>query len=94
MKIITNDMVIKMNTMYSEGKNHKIIASTLNISPYTVKKYINNPKEEIKFKITIFNKPLPDFDTTVFRTKDWGELCVLSIEESEEVRALWEELEF
>ena len=94
MKIITNDMVIKMNTMYSEGKNPKIISNLLNISPYTVKKYINNPKEEIKFKIIIFNKPLPNFDSTIFRTKDWGELCILSTEETEEIRALWEELEF
>ena len=94
MKIITNDIVIKINTMYSEGKNPKIIGNLLNISPYTVKKYINNPKEEIKFKITVFNKPLPSFDSTIFRTKDWGELCVLSIEESEEIRALWEEIEF
>ena len=94
MKIITNDMVIKMNTMYSEGKSHRIIASTLNISPYTVKKYINNPKEETNFKITIFNKPLPKFDTLIFRNKDWGELCLLGSEEEEEIRTLWEELEF
>lgn len=87
-------MVIKMNTMYSEGKNHKIIANTLNISPYTVKKYINNLKEEEPLTKIIFNKPLPEFNSSIFHIEDWGELCVLSIEESEEVRALWEELEF
>lgn len=94
MKIITNDIVIKINTMYSEGKNPKIIGNLLNISPYTVKKYINNPKEENKIKIIVFNKPLPDFDSTIFRTKDWGELCNLLVEETEEIRALWEEIEF
>ena len=94
MKIITNDIIININELYSEGKSIKSIANTLSISPYTVKKYIENPKEEIKFKIIIFNKPLPNFDSTIFRTKDWGELCILSTEETEEIRALWEELEF
>lgn len=94
MKIITNDMIVKMNEMYSEGKTIKSISNTMNISPYTIKKYIDNPKEEIKFNITLFNKPLPDFETTIFRTKDWGELCVLTTEELEEIRKLWEEMEF
>ena len=93
MKIITNDIVIKINTMYSEGKNPKIIGSLLNISPYTVKKYINNPKEENTPKIT-FNKSLPEFNTSIFRDNDWGDLCLLSEKESEEIRALWEEIEF
>lgn len=94
MRVITNDMIVEMNEMYSDGKNYKTIANIMNISPYTVKKYINNPKEEIKFNITLFNKPLPDFETTIFRIKDWGELCVLATEESEEIRKLWEEMEF
>lgn len=93
MKIITNDMVKKMNSMYSEGKSYKTIANMMNISPYTVKKYINNP-EETKIEKNIFNKPLPKFNTTVFRDTDWGELCVLSEEEIEELRKLWEEIEF
>ena len=87
-------MVIKMNTMYSEGKNHRIIASTLNISPYTVKKYINNPKEEKTLNKIVFNKPLPEFDSSIFYIEDWGELCLLSEKETEEIRALWEEIEF
>lgn len=93
MKIITNNMVIKMNAMYSEGKNPKIIGSLLNISPYTVKKYIEELKEENIQKIT-FNKPLPEFNTSIFRDNDWGDLCLLSEKESEEIRALWEEIEF
>lgn len=94
MRVITNDMIVEMNEMYSDDKSYKTIANLMNISPYTVKKYINNPKEENKFNITLFNKPLPDFETTIFRTKDWGELCVLGEEELGEIRKLWEEMEF
>lgn len=94
MKIITNDTIIKINEMYLEGKNIKTIANTLSISPYTVKKNIENLKEENNINIIKFNISLPDFDTTIFRNKDWGELCVLSEIETEEVRKLWREIEF
>lgn len=93
MKIITNDMIIEMNNMYSNGKSIKKIAFDLWISPYTVKKYIKNLKED-KTNITLFNKPLPKFDTKIFRVKNWGDLCVLSEDETEEIRKLWEEIEF
>ena len=94
MRVITNDMVIQMNNMYMEGKNCKVIANEMNISPYTVKKYINNLKEEQKIEKIIFNKPLPSFNTKIFRNTDWGEMCVLNENEIEEIRKLWEEMDF
>ena len=93
MKLVTNNMVIDINEMYLKGKSIKSIANTMNISPYTVKKYIKN-LEENKIEKNIFNRPLPKFNTKIFREKDWGELCLLSEEEMEEVRKLWEEIEF
>ena len=93
MRVITNDMIVSMNEMYSEGKSFKTIANTLNISPYTVKKYINN-SEDNKAEKNIFNKPLPNFNTKIFRNEDWGKLCELSEEEIDEIRKLWEEMEF
>lgn len=94
MRIITNDMIVEMNNMYDSGKSYKAIANNMSISPYTVKKYIKNPKEEIELNKTIYDKSLPEFNNKMFRDKDWGELCVLSEEEIEEVRKLWEEMEF
>lgn len=94
MKIITNDMIVEINNMYSNGKSIKAIANNMSISPYTVKKYIKNLTEEINVEKTTFNKSLPEFDSTVFRDKDWGDLCVLNEEETEEMRKLWEEMEF
>lgn len=94
MKIITNDMIIKINEMYLEGKSIKKIAFDLWISPYTVKKHIKNLKEEINITKTIYNKSLPKFDAKIFRVEDWGELCILDEKEIEEIRNLWEEIEF
>ena len=93
MKVITNGMIVKINNLYRNGKSCKAIANSINISPYTVKKYIKN-LEENKIEKNIFNRPLPKFNTKIFREKDWGELCLLSEEEMEEVRKLWEEIEF
>lgn len=94
MKVITNSMIMEMNEMYSNGKSYKTIANIMNISPYTVKKYINNPKEEDNIEKIIFNKSLPIFNTTIFRNNDWGKLCELTDIEIEEIRKLWEEIEF
>lgn len=94
MKIITNEIVIKINDMYSEGKSIKSIANILSISPYTVKKHIKDLKEETTITKNIYNNPLPKFNTKIFRNKDWGELCLLSETEIEDLRKLWEEMEF
>lgn len=94
MKIITNSMILEMNAMYSNGKNCKIIANKMNISPYTVKKYIKNYNTENIPEKIIFNKSLPKFNSEFFRDKDWGELCILNEIEIEEIRKLWEEMEF
>ena len=94
MKIITNSMIVEMNNMYSKGKSYKTIANNMNISPYTVKKYIKNKKIENIPKQITFNKPLPKFNSKIFQNEDWGKLCVLDENEIQEIRKLWEEMEF
>lgn len=93
MKVITNSIIIKINNLYENGKSCKAIANLMNISPYTVKKYIKDYEEKEPEKI-VYNKTLPNFNTEIFRDKDWGELCVLSETETEEIEKLWEEMEF
>lgn len=93
MKVITNSMIVKINNLYENGKSCKAIANSINISPYTVKKYIKD-YEENKIEKIIYNKTLPNFNTEIFRDKDWGELCVLSETETGEIEKLWEEMEF
>lgn len=93
MKVITNSIIVKINNLYKNGKNCKTIANLMNISPYTVKKYIKDYEKNEPEKI-IYNKTLPNFNTEFFRDKDWGELCVLNETEIEEIEKLWEEMEF
>lgn len=50
--------------------------------------------KKMNLKKIIYNKTLPNFNTEIFRDKDWGELCVLSETETEEIEKLWEEMEF
>ena len=94
MKVITNNMIVEINNMYKDGKSIKAIANNMYISPYTVKKYINNIEENQNNNKIVFNKSLPEFDSAPFRGSDWGKMCVLDKDEIEEIRKLWEEIEF
>lgn len=91
MRIITYEEIQKINELSSQGKDCKFIGKKLGFSPYTISKYVDNFEEKNKNK---FNEMLPDFDTSIFRDKDWGELCVLTDKEIEEIRKLWEEMDF
>ena len=91
MRIITYEEIQKINELSSQGKDCKFIGKKLGFSPYTISKYVDNFEEKNKNK---FNEMLPDFDTSIFHNKDWGELCVLTDKEIEEIRKLWEEMDF
>lgn len=45
MKVITNSIIVKINNLYRNGKSCKAIANSMNISPYTIKKYIKDYEE-------------------------------------------------
>ena len=91
MRIITYEEIEEINKLTSQGKDCKFIGKKLGFSPYTISKYVDNFKEKDKNK---FTEMLPEFDTSIFRDKDWGELCVLTDKEIEEIRKLWEEMDF
>lgn len=94
MKVITNSDIKEINRLYVELKTYAAVARATGFSPATVKKYIIKDYKIIdKEKIIRFDKPLPDFDSTMFRCDDWGPLCLLSEEETREIEQLWEELE-
>ena len=91
MRIITYQEIEEINNLLSQGKDCKFIGKKLGFSPYTISKYVGNFEEKNKIK---FNEPLPEFNPTIFHNKDWGELCVLTDKEIEELRKLWEEMDF
>ena len=91
MRIITYEEIEEIKNLSSQGKDCKFIGKKLGFSPYTISKYVDNFKEKDK---NIFKEMLPDFDSSIFRDRDWGELCILTNEEVEEIKKLWEEMDF
>lgn len=94
MKLVTQDDIKEINKLYAELKTYAAVARKTGFSPSTVKKYIiegYTPVDESNF--IRFDRPLPDIDVTIFRTNDWGHLCVLSDDEVNEIRELWKEIE-
>lgn len=94
MRLVTQKDILEINRLYAQYKTYAAVARETGFSPATVKKYIKagyKPVDESAFKR--FNRPLPDFDPTIFRIEDWGTLCVLSDDEIDEIEELWEELE-
>ena len=94
MKVITQKEIKEINRLYAELKTYAAVSRATGFSPATVKKYIikdYTPTDETTF--IRFDHPLPEFDSTIFRGDDWGDLCLLSPEEEQEIRELWKELD-
>lgn len=94
MRVVTNKDIQEMNRLYVELKTYAAVARKTGFSPATVKKYIIpgfKPVDESSF--IRFDRPLPEFDSTMFRIDDWGPLCELSQNEIDAVRVLWSEIE-
>ena len=96
MKYVTQDDIKKINELYLQLKTYAAVSRATGFAPSTVKKYVipNYQKVEEKNIIKVTG-PLPDLESyrEKFYKKDWRELCVLSVEEHEEIKELWKELE-
>ena len=94
---ITQEKIIEINELYLKIKTYAGVSRAMggSPSPTTVKKYIIPTyvsRGNIKKK-TFRKEDLPEFSTDIFKGVDnWGDLCVLSNEEKEEMKELWEEL--
>ena len=93
-RVATED-ILQMNSLYFQYKNFAEVARQTGFSASTVRKYVDTKwtpvvSEEIKkFDIS----QLPEFDPTIFKGVDnYGDLCVLSNEEKEEIKELWKEI--
>ena len=95
MKLVTQDVIKKMNELYVELGTYAAVARATGFSPGTVKKYIQKDyvPEDQRTIVRYEGTHLPDWDFKVFRGKDLGEMCELSDEEVKEIRELWKELD-
>ena len=94
-KRVTTDDILIFNKIYYKTKNYTQVARETGFSASTVKKYIDKnwkpvaTENIIKFEL----KQIPEFDGSIFKNVDnYGELCVLTDQEKEEMKELWAEL--
>ena len=94
---VTNEDILRINELYYKYKTYAEVARQTGFSASTVKKYVKpgwEPviTENIK-KFDLVN--LPNFEKAVeiFRgVSNYGDLCVLTEHEQEEIKELWKEL--
>ena len=94
---VTNEDILRINELYYKHKVYAEVARQTGFSASTVKKYVIKgwapiAQENIKrFDMTL----LPDFKEVikVFRGVDnYGDLCILTERELQEIKELWSEL--
>ena len=92
---VTSEDILRMNEIYYKTRVFAEVARQTGFSASTVRKYVDvnwKPVENeniIKFDMN----DLPEFDTTCFNgVKNYGDLCVLTEREQDEMRELWKEL--
>lgn len=94
---VTNEDILRINELYHKHKTYAEVARQTGFAPSTVKKYIIPgwqpvvPETIVRFDPTL----LPDFFEAIkiFRGIDnYGNLCILTNVEQNEIQELWGEL--
>lgn len=92
---VTSEDILRMNEIYYKTRVFAEVARQTGFSASTVRKYVDvnwKPVENeniIKFDMN----ELPEFDTTCFKgIENYGDLCVLTEREQDEMKELWGEL--
>lgn len=91
---VTQDDILVINQLYYKTKVYAEVARQTGFSATTVKKYvIPGWQPPITDDIKRFEGELPPINHEIFkRIENYGDLCVYSDAEFEEIRELWEEL--
>jgi hypothetical protein len=92
---VTNEDILRINELYYKHKVYAEVARQTGFSAGTVKKYvIPGWKPVVAEDIKRFDiNDLPKLDVSIFRgINNYGNLCVLTENEQEEIKELWREL--
>lgn len=84
-----------MNKIYYKTRIFAEVARQTGFSASTVRKYVDTNWKPVDVEniIRFDMAQLPDFDSSVFKgIENYGELCVLTEREKEELKVLWGEL--
>lgn len=88
---VTPEIIKQINVRYAECHNKAQVAREIGCSAGTVSKYIIPDYEICTQRQTVKIDDLPPCNWEKFRG-DLAELCCLSDEEKEEMKALWKEI--
>ena len=93
---VTTEDIKQFNELYCKYKSYAEVARQTGWSASTVSKYIDknykpvDTTQIIKFDL---KKDMPEFSTDLFDgVENFGDLCILTDEEEEEIKKLWEEM--
>ena len=94
---VTNEDILRINELYYKHKTYAEVARQTGFSASTVKKYVKPGWEPVVVEnIKKFDPSMiPDFQKAVeiFRgVQNYGNLCVLTDYEIEQIKELWKEL--
>ena len=94
---VTNEDILRINELYYKYKTYAEVARQTGFSAGTVKKYVKPGWQPVVIEnIKKFDEnSLPDFQKAVeiFRgIENYGDLCLLTEREQEEIKELWGEL--
>ena len=93
---VTSEDILRMNEIYYKTHVFAEVARQTGFSASTVRKYVDvnwkpvEQKNVIRFEMS----QIPvEFDASIFRGLDnYGDLCMLTEREKEELKELWEEM--
>lgn len=92
---VTSEDVLRMNEIYYKTRVFAEVARQTGFSASTVRKYVDTKWKPVKAEnvVKFDMNDLPEFDTSAFKGIDnYGDLCVLTEREQEEMKELWGEL--
>ena len=93
---LTQEKINKIIEIYNEVGTYSGTAARVGCSPATVKKYVTagaQVQEILPKNITPFSGEIKDIEDIDFGAlEDIGKLSLLTEEEKEEIRELWEEI--
>ena len=94
---VTNEDILRINELYYKHKTYAEVARQTGFSAGTIKKYVKPGWQPVVVEnIKKFDEnSLPDFQKAVeiFRgIENYGDLCILTEREQEEIKKLWTEI--
>ena len=95
---VTNEDILRINELYYKHKVYAEVARQTGFSASTVKKYVDKNWTPVCVENIIHFDlaQLPDFFEQVSEkfkgVENYGDLCILSDEEKEEMKVLWGEI--